>query len=467
MTAKRIVVIGGGVSGLAAAHHALELGRARGEEPTVTLLESSDRLGGALGTEAFGGFLMERGADGFLTEKPEPIALAKRLGIDGRIVSTRPARDGAYIVKGGALHPIPAGFSMMAPVRALPFLRSPLLSWRGKARALAEVLVPKRPPPGDESLASFVRRRFGAELLDQLAQPLVSGIYGADPEELSLLATMPRFLQEERRSGSVTLGLRERARRGAALAQGARYTLFASFDGGMQVLVDALAAALGPDRVRLGAADVAIAREGDHLRVRSTAGMVEADHVILAVQGPSLSGLLRPLDGSLADDIAAIRHGSCATVVLGYDARVLPSSLDGYGFVVPAIEGRASMAATFLSRKWPGRADDGKDLVRVFLHWRPEMTDWDDARFVEIARAELRAILGVGAAPVVSRVRRWREAMPQYRVGHVDRAKAMAARAALLPGIHLAGNSLFGVGIPDAIRAGETAARRAIGDART
>lgn len=239
-TARRVLIVGAGPSGLAAAHRCLEVARERGEALELHLLDSSPRAGGAVGTEHVDGFAIERGADGFITDKPHLIDLARRLGIEQRLVKTLPSTHGAYVVRGGTLLPIPAGFSMMAPTRLLPFALSPLLSPAGKARALLEPLVP-RGRGDDESLASFVRRRFGAEVLERLAQPLIGGIYGADPERLSLAATMPRFVDAERRSRSVTLDLRRQARRGqAAASQGARYGLFASFDRGMQVLVDAL-----------------------------------------------------------------------------------------------------------------------------------------------------------------------------------------------------------------------------------
>ena len=448
----KVVVVGAGPSGLAAAHRAIELAHERGETPDVVLLEASDRAGGAIGTERIYGFLAERGADGFLTEKRAVIELARRLGIDDRLVGTRPARDGAYVVKDGELHHIPVGFSMMAPTRVRPFLRSPIMSWRGKLRALAEVAVPRGPERPDESLASFVRRRFGDEVLEALAQPLVSGIYGADPDKLSLRATMPRFLDEEARSGSVTLGLRRKAKATGGTARGARYGLFASFDQGMQVLVDALVSRI--PGLRLGESVTAIVPTDTGAVVRTTRGEHRADRVILAANGLVLAPLLKPVDAALAAEIARVEHGSCATIVLGYDARVLPERLDGYGFIVPKREHRPSMAATFLSRKWPNRAPDGAELVRVFLH-EPGVSE-DEC--IRVAQGELRALVGVTREPLFARVRQWRGAMPQYHVGHLDLARRVADMAKKHAWLRLAGNSLTGVGIPDAVAAGEAAA---------
>ncbi|MCC6645994.1 MAG: protoporphyrinogen oxidase [Polyangiaceae bacterium] len=449
---KRVVVVGAGLSGLSAG---VTLHGRAGLE--VLVLDAATRAGGAVGTERIDGFLVERGADGFLTEKPGALELAARLGVAGRVIRPTPARDGAYVVRDGALRPLPRGFSIMAPVDLGAFLRSDVLSVAGRLRAAAEVLAPRRCPEDDESLASFVRRRFGSELLDRLAQPLAAGIYGADPERLSLRATMPRFLHEERRMGSVTLGLRERARARGVEARGARYQLFASFDGGLQVLVDAAAARLG-DRLRLGAEVTRLAPRDDGVTLEVAGERVVADAVVLALPGPRLARLLGPCDPDLGARVGAVPHGSCATVTLGWDAPAIDPRLDGYGFVVPRVEGRPSMAATFLSKKWAGRAPTGAELARVFLPGEPASDD--DA--VAVARRELAALAGVTRAPVLARVQRHTRAMPVYEVGHVGRAREIerAARARA-PRVLLAGNSLGGVGIPDSIAAGEAAAREA------
>lgn len=451
---SRVVVVGAGLSGLAAG---VMLGE-RAPSLEVRVFDAADRAGGAVGTVEMGGFRVERGADGFLTEKPAALELATRLGVGDRVIRTQPATHGAFVVRDGALLPLPKGFTMMAPVDLGEFLRSKVLSPAGKLRAAAEVLAPRRCPEDDESLGSFVRRRFGRELLERLAQPLAAGIYGADPDRLSLRATMPRFLQEERRMGSVTLGLRERAKRGGVDARGVRYGLFASFDHGMQVLIDAAVARLG-ERLRLGAPVTSLTTTADGVALEVGGERVTADAVVLALPGPALARLVGPVDPDLGARIGAIPHGSCATVTFGWDAPAVDPRFDGYGFVVPKIEGRPSMAATFLSKKWAGRAPPGSELARVFLPGEPSSDD----EAVAIAAAELRALAGVTRAPTITRVQRYARAMPIYEVGHETRAKEIAAAAsARTPRVLLAGNSLFGVGIPDAVRSGEAAALAAL-----
>jgi oxygen-dependent protoporphyrinogen oxidase len=455
----KIAVVGAGPSGLAAAFRLQELARQSERPLDLALFEADDRPGGAIGTDEVEGFHVERGADGFITDKPALLDLARRLRIEDRLIRPEPAEQGASVVKGGALLPIPEGFSMMAPTGLRAFLASPLLSPLGKLRAMGEVLLPRGAPRQDESLASFVRRRFGDEVLERLAQPLVGGIYGADPELLSLRATMPRFLDAERSARSVTLALRRQAARAAETAHGARYSLFASFDGGMQVLVDALVGALPPGALRLGTAveELVAEEQGAGLRVR---GQWERfDRVILALSASASARLLAPVDAALSRRLARIDHGSCALVNMGFDRRLV--GLRGYGVVVPEVEGRPSIAMTYASRKWARRAPEGCDLVRVFLGERlAEEAPEED--LIRVARSELRALLGVTAEPRVTVVRRYVAAMPHYHVGHLDRAAAVEDRARLHPWLALAGNSLRGVGVPDAVKAGELAAQQAL-----
>jgi oxygen-dependent protoporphyrinogen oxidase len=460
---RRVVVVGAGLSGLAAAW-SLARPRPGGEAPAeVVLLEAGARAGGLVGTDERDGFLVEHGADGFLSEKVAAVELAEALGAGGRLVRTLPSREGAWVVHRGALRPIPPGFSLVAPSRLRPLLTTRVLSLRGKARAALDLVLPRGPERPDESLASFVRRRFGDELLASLAQPLAGGIYNADPERLSMRATVPRFLDEEQRSRSVILGLRRRARAagGAQAARGARYGLFASFDRGMQVLVDALVAALPPGALRLGERALAVEPRGaGGAAVVTGAGRHEADAVVLALPTWAQRELLAPVDATLADLLGALAHGTAATVTFGFAAEAFARPLRGYGFVVPSAEGRASIAATFASRKWPHRAPLGRELVRVFLGGpaSPPLDRADDAELTRSALDELKALLGARLAPDFAQVRRYARAMPHYYVGHVDRARTIEARAARHPWLRLAGNGLRGVGIPDAIASGLAAA---------
>jgi protoporphyrinogen/coproporphyrinogen III oxidase len=459
----RVVVIGAGLSGLAAAHRLRE----RNPALEVVVVEAGSRAGGYVGTDARDGFLIERGADGFLDEKPAARLLARSLGIEHRMVGTNPSPHGSAIVHRGRLEPIPEGFSIMAPTRLRPFLRSKLVSPLGKARALLEPLVPRGPAArredtdthADESLASFVRRRFGHEVAERLAQPLAGGIYGADPEILSLRATMPRFLDEEIRSGSVTLGLRRKAKAAGQVAKGARYQLFQSFDRGMQVLVDTLVEALPP--IRFGIAALSLTETAEGVSVATAEGTIAADAVVLAVDARTSARLLRPSDEPLAAELSRITFGSAATVAFALHTRDLPPSVRGYGFVVPTREARSSIAATYLSRKWPNRTPPGFDLVRIFLGGKtsPPFTA-PEATLVDAAFDELVELVGVrpSTKPIFAVVNRALEAMPQYHVGHLDRVRAVDGLVAKHPRLALAGNSLGGVGIPDAIAAGQRAA---------
>jgi oxygen-dependent protoporphyrinogen oxidase len=455
---RRVAVIGGGMAGLAAAHRLLETSR-RGTPVDVTLFEAGARAGGTIATEHTGGFLVEGGPDAFITDKPWALALCNRLGIRDRLVGTCEGDRRTRVVRGGRLHPLPEGFLMLAPTDLRSLAWSPLFSWPGKVRMALDLVLP-RGRGGDESLASFVRRRLGREALDRAADPLVGGIYTADPERLSLAATMPRFLDVEREHRSLILGLRARAasptERSAA---GARYGLFASHARGMGALVDDLVERL-PGVVRVHTPVSGLARQGAAWRFRAGGEATAADAVIVAAPAPAAAALLADLDPTLGRMLGAIDYATSATVTLGYDAPEVDAVLEGFGFVVPAIERRPLLACTFASRKFPGRAPAGHALVRAFVGGarRPEIVELDDDALVAAVRGELRALLGIASTPILVRIHRYRRAMPQYAVGHLDRVAAIDARVAALPGLALAGAAYRGVGIPDCVRSGEAAA---------
>jgi oxygen-dependent protoporphyrinogen oxidase len=466
---RGIVVVGGGIAGLAAAHRALELAAARDARVRVTLLEAGPRLGGTIASERTGGFLVESGADSFLTEKPWALALCRRLGIEDRLVRTRDEARRTFVVHAGRLYPLPEGFLLLAPTRLWPLVTSGLFTWRGKLRMGLDLVLPRGGPPegGDESLARFVRRRLGREALERVAQPLVGGIYAADPERLGLAATMPRFLEMERRHRSVILAMRRQARAASGAESGARWTLFASFADGMQTLVDALASRLPEGAVRLGARAVAIepTREGGWRVALAGGGTVAADGVVVATPAFVAAELARGTDPALADALAAIRYASSAAVTLGYDRDAVPHALDGFGLVVPAIERRTLIACSFASVKYAGRAPAGGVLLRVFCGGAlAEATAAiADAELVETARRELRELLGVVAAPRLVRVARHPRAMPQYDVGHLARVAAIEAAVARHRGLALAGSAYRGVGVPDCVHGGERAAEALLG----
>ncbi len=459
--APRVAVVGGGISGLAAAHRLLELGRDAGRPLEVRLIEAAPRLGGVIRTERRDGFVLEAGPDSFLSEKPAGLRLCERLGLTPRLVGTREEFRRTYVVRDGRLCPLPEGFLLMAPTRLWPLVTTPLFSWPGKLRMALDLLLP-RGEGGDESLAAFVTRRLGREALDRVAQPLVGGIYTADPERLSLAATMPRFLEMERTQRSIVLAMwrQQRAAARRSADSGARWSLFLSFDDGLQRLVDTLAARLPGDAVTLGRPVEAVeAAPGGGWRLGDG---LDCAAVVLATPAPVAAAQVRGLDAGLADELAAIPYASSATVTMAYRREDVPHPLDGFGFVVPHAERRALLAATFSSLKYPGRAPDGMLLIRAFVGGalRPELVELDDAALVAAVRRELADLLGVRAEPQLTTLARWRRAMPQYHVGHLARVARIRARAAAL-GLHLAGNAYEGVGIPDCIRSGETAAEAA------
>jgi oxygen-dependent protoporphyrinogen oxidase len=466
----RLAVVGGGVAGLAAAHRAVELATERGIRLDLTLLEARERLGGTIASERTGGFLVEAGPDSFLSEKPWALALCQRVGLESRLIRTDDRFRKVFVWHAGRLHPLPEGFQLLAPTALAPFATSSLFSLGGKLRMALDLILP-RGSGDDESLGAFVRRRLGRQALERVAQPLVAGIYTADPDDLSLGATMPRFLELERRERSIILGLR-RAQRRAPLpgTSGARWSLFVSLAGGMEELIETLAARLPAGAVVLKQRVTALERAGQAWRLSTAEGTgVEADRVILAAEAHAVARLTRYLDPALATLLQDIPYSSAATVSLGYRRADVPHPLDGFGFVVPRGEGRALLAATFSSVKYPGRAPEAHVLIRGFLGGtlNAAMLDEDDAALVDRVREELGEALGITAAPVLTRRHRWPASMPQYRVGHLSRVEAIEHAVAALPGLALAGAAYRGVGIADSVRSGEAAAERLLERAST
>lgn len=459
-------MVGGGIAGLAAAHRATELARERGVAVELTLLEARDRLGGTIETERVDGFVVEAGPDSFLSEKPAGLALCRRLGLEERLVRTDDRFRQVWVWHRGRLHPLPDGFQLLAPTRLAPFLASSLFSWPGKARMALDLVLP-RGGGGDESLGAFVRRRLGREALERVAQPLVAGIYTADPDELSLAATMPRFLEVERAHRSIILGLWHASRRAPQPGtSGARWSLFVTFARGMSELVEALAGRLPAGAVHVKRRVTGIERAGEAWHVTTDAGdRLTADRVLLAAESHAAARLLRYVDPSLCTLLGEITYASSATVSLGYGRADVRHALDGFGFVVPRGEGKALLACTFSSVKYPGRAPEGAVLLRGFLGGAlgGAVLDEDDGALVARVRAELAQALGITAEPRLVRVRRHPASMPQYAIGHPARIDTIDRRLASVPGLALAGSAYRGVGIADCVASGESAAERVLG----
>lgn len=468
MTAhKKVIVVGGGITGLAAAHRVLELARGAGRAVDVQLFEANDRLGGTIKTTHRDGFLIEGGPDSFITQKPWGLALCRRLGIDSQLIQTNPACRRTFVVREGVMHAVPEGFLLLAPTKIMPFAMSRLFSWRGKLRMGMDLILPRRHhgPDTDESLSSFVRRRFGHEALERVAQPLVGGIYTADPEDLSLRATMPRFLDMEVAHRSIILGMRKGRKSAQAPAgdSGARYSLFVSFERGMSTLIDTLAGRLPPGAVHLDArAQRFVREEGGWTLHLSDGSAHSADAVILACPAYASASLLRPLDTMLADELDAIRYASSATMTIAVRNEQLPRPLDGFGFVVPAVETRSLIAVTLSSTKFAGRAPEGYTLMRAFLGgaMHAHVYDLPDDVLRESILRDLRDLMGVTGEPLFIEMHRWPRSMPQYPVGHLDRVRRIDTQLEKLPGVALAGNAFGGVGVPDCVHSAEKAVDR-------
>lgn len=456
----RIAVIGGGITGLAAAHRLLELA----PRAQVKLFDAGKRLGGVLQTERRDGYLVELSADNFITNVPWGIDLCRRLGLEEQLLRTREAQRRAYVVRRGRLAPVPLGFQLLAPSRLWPIVRSPLLSWPGKLRLLREPFVRRRQASGDESLASFARRRLGREAFERIVQPLVAGIYTADAEQLSMAAALPRFVEMERSSGSLTRAAWQSRQTDGQTASGARYGLFVAPREGMSSLVDALWQRLDEQSVERGGKVTELERV--ELGWSVTADQSELfDAVILALPAHAAAKLVQRTSDELAQGLEKIPYAGSAIVVAAYAKNQIAGELDGFGFVVPAVERRHILAASYSSSKFDGRAPDGCVLIRAFLGGaeHPDQLESDDETLVRLTEADLSELLGVRGAPEFTRVVRWPRSMPQYHVGHLDLIERIEKLAAHWPTLALAGNAYHGVGVPNCIHSGEQAAERVLG----
>ncbi len=458
-----VAVVGGGITGLAAAHRLLELGREREASPQVKLFDAAQRLGGVIGTMNRDGFLMEEGPDSLITEKPWALQLIERLGMGDRIVGTQDEHRRSFIVKKGRLYPTPEGFHLMAPARMWPLVTTPLMSPLGKLRVGLDLVLPRRRGDSDETLGQFVQRRLGREAFEAMAQPMISAIYGGDPMRLSLLATFPRFRDLERRHGSIVRAMWLAARKSAAAGQaggsasGARYGMFASLGGGLQELTDELARRLPASCARTGVSIKSVLRtRGGRWTVTWDGGKSDFDGVIIALPAPRAAEVLRSLDDDMARRLSFVRYGTSATVGVAYRQEDVEHHLDGFGFVVPAREGLTMLGCTFAHRKYAGRVPDGYVMLRAFHGDRSDPLSDDD--LVDATRRDLTRLLGIRGEPVLTHVTRYHESLPQYGLGHLDLIDEIDQRMTGYSGLVLAGNAYRGIGVPDCVRSGENAA---------
>ena len=484
MTTKRIAIIGGGIAGLAAAYELEEM-RAAGAAIDYTLYEAQPRLGGTLASEIVNGAVLEQGPDSFLTEKPAATELCRELGLGGELIPSNDTARKTYIVVRNRLIPLPDGLMFLVPTKLIPTALTPLFSLRTKMRMAFELLHPPRRSAHseaaadessvDESVAALVRRHFGQEAVDRLADPLLSGIYGGDATQLSAQTVLARMVEMERQYGSLTRGMLAAHRRMKEAAKHSSRTpirgaVFTALRGGMQQLVDVLVARLDPACLKTAAPVQGIAKTNEGWAIDSAEGRKDFDALILAAPAWVAGSLLAPVDAPLSAELLGIPYSSSITVNLVYDETKIGPLPEGFGFLVPAVEGRSMLACTFVHRKFLGRTPPGKAVFRAFLGGmnNESLLDESDSSLIATVRREMSEILGAksfsaNAEPDHAQVARWRRAMAQYAVGHKDRMQRIKLRLAALPSLRLAGNAYDGIGVPDCIRLGRQAARELAG----
>jgi oxygen-dependent protoporphyrinogen oxidase len=462
----RIIVIGGGIAGLSAAHRLVELGSEKNLSLDIVLLEGRERVGGVIATKVKDGFLIEEGPDSFITTKPWAFDLCRRLGLGSQLINTNDDNRRTFVVRSGELIPIPDGLFMIAPTQFKPFLTSPLFSWHGKLRVLMDLVIPAKADRDDESLAAFVTRRLGREALERLAQPMIGGIYTADPEKLSMRATMPRFLEMEEQHGSIIRAMLHEQKKSKRIGQedsGARYSLFMSLKDGMETLVNSITSHLPKGVIKLTKQVKDLEFKDNNWHVTTDQGeSFSADAVIIAVASNLASKLVKGFDQPLSGDLSRIQFASSVVINMAYRRKDILHSLNG--FVVPAVEGRSIIACSFSSVKFPGRAPEGFALLRCFMGGavQPYIYERDEAALTEIAHEELSQLLQIKGDPVFVLLHRYPNSMPQYHVGHLELVSRIFNRVDKYRGLALAGSGYHGVGIPDCVHSGEMAAEKVI-----
>ncbi len=530
---KNVIIIGGGITGLAAAYQIQQEARATGQPISFTLLESNNRIGGKIKTERVDGFTIDGGPDCFLSRKPWGIELCRNLGLNDALMGTNDDRRKTFVLNKGKLTPLPDGVMLIIPTRMVPFLTTRLISWPGKIRMGMDMFIPPRRDESDETVGSFVRRRLGSEAMDKIAEPLMSGIHISDPEYQSLLASFPLFREMERKYGSLIRAMLARKKSSAAsngkggkgsngaggmihpsptverlilgglravtglvgvplkgtAAGAAKATppkskakglyhegplpMFMSLKEGLGQMIAALGQALaeGPGTIHLGKQAVSLEQchslnsDEPRYRVHTADGdSFEGDAVIMATPAYVSAGLLGEIDPVLSGSLQSIRYVTTATASLGFNLKDVGQPFDGFGFVIPRKENRQISGCTWSSTKFNYRVADDKLLLRCFIGGpgREDLAEKPDDELLDMVRGELRSIMGLQATPVLTRIFRWTKANPQYDVGHIERVRDMQARCEQHAGLFLTGSAYDGVGVPDCIRQGQSAAKKAI-----
>ncbi len=472
---KRVVIIGGGIAGLSAAY-SLREHQPKGADFEIVLLEKKETLGGNIRTERAGGFLIEGGPDCFLSEKPWAMELCKRLGLTDSLLPTNESNRKTFVLSKGRLHELPEGVILMIPTKILPLATSSLISLPGKIRMGMEFFIPRRKDRGDETLGDFVRRRLGAEALEKIAEPLVAGVHAGDPETMSIRASFPKFVQLEEEHGSLIRGMLKRmaqmkkpgAHKPASQKPGPKVTMFMTLKDGLSLFIDTLTERLSKHphtKIYKGSVATSLSRKEDIFEVGLEGGkLIQANSVILAAPAYAASKLLSSFDRELSEKLLTIPYVSTATVSIAFKRSDVKHPLNGFGFVVPRTEGRRIMAATWTSVKFKHRAPDDSVLIRCFVGGskNAELVSLSDEEMIAMVKGELKDIMGIDAEPVLARVFRWINSMPQYTIGHEERVAWIEERLSNHPGLYLTGSAYHGIGISDSVRYGEVVAKKAL-----
>ncbi len=457
----KVAIVGAGVSGLSSAHYLRRLCREGNVPLQLVLFESSARAGGVLDTVKTGDMVLELGPDSFITSKPWALALARELGLEDSLLGVGYGKGKTtFVYQAGSLRALPEGFFLMAPSKLLPFLRSELFSAWAKLRVLLEPLVP-RGGGGDESIRSFVERRFGREIFDKAAQPLLGGIYMADPEKLSLSATMPQFLEMEKRSGSVLRDLL-RSPPTSRGESGARYGLFLTPAGGMSVIIERLCESAEFARQDYKTSVLSLKKSERGWLVGSDHGEEGFDAVILSVGADAAGQLLSDIDPQLGAGLSSVRYVSSVVATLVFDEEDFRGLPDGLGIIIPSKEGMNLVACSLYSSKFPGKSGSGKVVIRCFLggELNPDAVLWDEEEIKSVLREELARVFGFDNHPMEIYIRKYRMSMPRFALGHKEKISGVMHRLSRHSGLALCGAAYFGVGIPDCVRSAEFAARK-------
>lgn len=456
---QTIVIVGGGITGLAAAYHLTKQVKSAGRDAKIILVERDEKLGGKTQTEVVDGLVIEAGPDSFIAHKPWFGQLCKELGLP--LVGTNPKVKSTYIYSQGRLEQLPVGMQIMIPTEVWPFIKTRLLSPLGKLRAGMEPLIPLKTTDEDESIGSFVSRRFGREVLENLAGPLMGGIHGGDWDGVSIKATFPMFPKMEKEQGSLLLaGWKNKANKPKGPTGSAFQTVSTGLNQAVQALVKAME---GDVDFRMGTAVTSLAPAGEKYEVAlSTGEVLAADAVVLATPAYVAAELMKPFRGDVAAELDEIPYGNSCVVALGYNRADIDHPLDASGFLVPHTEPMDVTASTWVSVKWPHSAPEGKVLLRCFMgrSYGKDWTEESDEAILSAVRAGLEKAMGLKAEPIVTRIFRWPRAMAQYKVNHLDRVDRVDKLMQQQPGVYLAGAAYRGVGLPDCVREGNQAAER-------